>query len=73
MASFSANNPVRDRAGPGPFQKIRLWRALEQYLYHSGPSSHDDPVCLSALDDTTLRRFGYKETEINLMKQNAFR
>ena len=73
MASFSSNNPVPDRSGRGPFQKNRLWRTLEQYFYSSGPHSHDDPVCLSALDDTTLRRFGYKESEISLMKESAFR
>jgi hypothetical protein len=33
----------------------------------------DDPVCLSALDDTTLGRFGYNEMQIHLMKESTFR
>jgi hypothetical protein len=33
----------------------------------------DDPVCLSALDETTLRRFGYNEMQIHLMKEGTFR
>jgi hypothetical protein len=33
----------------------------------------DDPVCLSALDETTLGRFGYNEAQIHLMKESTFR
>jgi hypothetical protein len=33
----------------------------------------DDPVCLSALDETTLGRFGYNEMQVQLMKESTFR
>jgi hypothetical protein len=33
----------------------------------------DDPVCLSALDETTLGRYGYSESQIHLMKEISLR
>jgi hypothetical protein len=36
-------------------------------------SRGDDPICLSALDATTLRRYGYSESQITLMKEGSLR
>ncbi|HZV22023.1 MAG TPA: hypothetical protein VE986_10815 [Hyphomicrobiales bacterium] len=48
----------------------RLAAALHiQKLFLKG----DDPVCLSALDESTLRRYGYSESQIHLMKESALR
>ena len=33
----------------------------------------DDPVCMSALDSSTLGRYGYNEREISLMKEGSLR
>ncbi len=57
-------------AGEGRYFIARLAKRLHLPRLNRGV---DDPVCLSALDETTLGRFGYNEAQINRMKETAFR
>ena len=67
--SFKRSSAVRDTRRAG-----HLFEKLGKLLHlpRLGGSS-DDPVCLSALDETTLGRFGYNEVQIHLMKESTFR
>ena len=67
MASITSKPPVASTAS-------HLLDILGKLLHslHAGARS-DDPVCLSALDETTLARFGYSETQIRLMKEGTLR
>ena len=71
MASNSSKYPagVHDTNWRG-----RLSGKLGRLLHLPQQSGgNDDPVCLSALDETTLGRFGYNEMQIHLMKESTFR
>ena len=67
MASITSKHRVASTAS-------RLFDKLGTLLHlpRAGTRS-DDPVCLSALDETTLGRFGYSETQIRLMKEGTLR
>jgi hypothetical protein len=60
---------AHDPRGPGHFFG-KLGKLLHRPRRGGGG---DDPVCLSALDETTLGRFGYNEMQIHLMKESTFR
>jgi hypothetical protein len=63
------SNAAYDTRRPG-----RLFEKLGKLLQLPRRSGGgDDPVCLSALDETTLGRFGYNEVQIHLMKEGTFR
>jgi hypothetical protein len=71
MASISAKSAIaaHDRHRPG-----RLFEKLGRLLHFPRlGGGGDDPVCLSALDETTLGRFGYNERQIHLLKESTFR
>jgi hypothetical protein len=70
MASISSKSSTtaHDTSRPG-----YLFAKLGKLLHLPRRSGGDDPVCLSALDETTLGRFGYNEMQIGLMKENTFR
>jgi len=71
MASISSN---RARAAHGMPGSGRLFEKIGKLLHLPRlGGGGDDPVCLSALDETTLGRFGYSETQIHLMKETTFR
>jgi hypothetical protein len=72
ITSYSSKNPEGSlqarRLGTGHFLE-RLATALRiRKLF----GTSDDPICLSALDDTTLGRYGYSENQIHLMKEGTF-
>lgn len=71
MASISSKNST---AADGTRTPGHLFEKLAKLLHlpRLGGGS-DDPVCLSALDETTLGRFGYNEMQIGLMKEGTFR
>jgi hypothetical protein len=51
-----------------------LLQKLGKLLHFKALSARgDDPVCMSALDATTLGRYGYNEREISLMKEGSLR
>ena len=53
---------------------INLFEKLGMLLYSPRLGGRgDDPVCLSALDEKTLGRFGYNEMQIQRMKESTFR
>ena len=53
---------------------INLFKKLGKFLHFPRlGGGGDDPVCLSALDENTLGRFGYNATQIQLMKESTFR
>jgi hypothetical protein len=68
MASISSKCSTARRPG-------RLFEKLGKLLHlaRRGGGGGDDPVCLSALDETTLGCFGYNEMQIHLMKESTFR
>lgn len=52
----------------------RLLGKLGKLLHLSAPFARgDDPICLSALDASTLGRYGYTEAQITLMKEGSLR
>jgi len=67
--SSKSSTAAHGKRGPG-----HLFEKLGKLLHlpRRGGGS-DDPVCLSALDETTLARFGYSEMQIHLMKESTFR
>jgi hypothetical protein len=71
MASISSKRAAAAHAVRGPSQ---LFEKLGKLLHLARRGGNgDDPVCLSALDETTLGRFGYNEMQIHLMKESTFR
>jgi hypothetical protein len=55
--------------GPGHIlQMLQKWVRILAFVTRG-----DDPVCLSALDETTLGRYGYSESQIHLMKEGLLR
>jgi len=71
MASISSKSSTarNDKRGPGHlFEKLGKLLRLPR-----SSGGGDDPVCLSALDETTLGRFGYNEMQIHRMKESTFR
>jgi hypothetical protein len=70
MASISpkSSKTAHDGRGANLFEKLGKLLHLPR-----GGVGADDPVCLSALDETTLGRFGYNEMQIHLMKESTFR
>jgi hypothetical protein len=71
MASISSKSSTEahNKRGAG-----RLFEKLGKLLHFPRRGGGgDDPVCLSALDETTLRCFGYNEMQIHLMKESTFR
>jgi hypothetical protein len=71
MASISPKSSKAARNGHGAnLIDDKLGKLL--HLPGSGGGA-DDHVCLSALDETTLGRFGYNEMQIHLMKESTFR
>ncbi len=74
MAS-NASKTVPYTPGEAPARELHnLWNKIGRFL-HIPPlgAQGDDPVCLSALDDTTLGRYGYNERQIHLMKEGTLR
>ena len=71
MASISSRRSAAAHGRRGP---SRLFEKLGKLLHlPRRRGGGDDPVCLSALDETTLGRFGYNEMQIHLMKEVTFR
>jgi hypothetical protein len=72
MASTISKNA---RASEGGAQRPGHLLAKLGKLFHiPALGGHgDDPVCLSALDTTTLGRYGYNESQITLMKEGTLR
>jgi hypothetical protein len=72
MASMvSKITPVSESAAT-PTGSIHLLQILRK-LVPAFATRGDDPVCLSALDETTLGRYGYSESQIHLMKESSLR
>jgi hypothetical protein len=71
MASISSKRAKAAGVTRGPGHLFGNLVKLLHLRYLGG--SGDDPVCLSALDETTLGRFGYSEMQIHLMKESTFR
>jgi hypothetical protein len=67
--AFKSSTAAHDARG-----FARLFEKLSKLLrLPQSREGGDDPVCLSALDETTLGRFGYNEMQIHLMKERTFR
>jgi hypothetical protein len=72
MSSFSSGVPSPSGlAAPQPAPLLKRLARLFEITRRSGTA--DDPIYLSALDETTLGRFGYSHAQINLIKESTFR
>ncbi len=58
---------------PSPESPSLAGRLFKLFHFPAPLWKGDDPVCLSALDGSTLRRFGYSEREIWRMKESSLR
>lgn len=73
MASISKMATARQGHG-GSAVRWHLFQKLGRLLHlQPAPTQADDPICMSALDATTLGRYGYNEREIGLMKEGSLR
>jgi hypothetical protein len=63
---LSSVHSAEERAGPR--EKKNFWRRLERILGRRFGEAADDPVCLSAFDESTLGRYGFNERQISLIK-----
>jgi hypothetical protein len=71
MASIISKRAAAARHTRGPGNLFEKLGKLLHFPRLGGRG--DDPVCLSALDETTLEGFGYNEMQIHLMKESTFR
>ncbi len=71
MARNASKGPSFDVAG-NRREQPHIWEKLAKML-HIRQIAGDDPVCLSALDESTLGRFGYNEAQIHLIKEGSLR
>ena len=66
--------PTEAQSQPPPAETATLAGRLFKLFHFPAPlRKGDDPVCLSALDGSTLQEFGYSEREISRMKVGSFR
>ena len=73
MATYAPKSSSAPKAVAGSTESRRIGAKILKLFHLPGSGPSDDPVCLSALDTSTLRRFGYNERAIMDMKEGNLR